>query len=243
MTSPAFDRRKEARFHELPQDYGETIDPTDVDAPTFDTGTTIVAAATEDGVAMAADQRMSLGGRFTANKNAEKIARVHPSGAFAISGSVGPAQDAIRSIRAEAGLYRARRGEAMSMQALSQTAGQVVRGLPIAPILGGVDDEGGHVYELDGGGSVMEDAYAAGGSGMQVAYGVLEGRFEPTASLSDATETVVDAVEAASERDTASGDGVTVATITADGVEIEDGSDSTSSSGESGASDDHGGVA
>jgi len=192
---------------------------------------------------MAADQRMSLGGKFTANKNAQKIAPVHPTGALAISGSVGPAQDAIRSIRAEADLYRARRGEAMSMQALSQTAGQVVRGLPIAPILAGVDDEGGHVYELDGGGSVMEDAYAAGGSGMQVAYGVLERRFEPTASLPEATETVVDAVEAASERDTASGDGVTVATITADGVEIEDRGDSTSASEKSGASGDHGEVA
>ncbi|WP_415382677.1 proteasome subunit beta [Halosimplex sp. TS25] len=221
MTPTDFGPPSGSRLHDLAADYGKADSTTDVDAPTFDTGTTIVAVSAADAVVMAADQRMSLGGRFTANKNVRKISRVHPHAALAISGSVGPAQDAIRSIRAEASLYESRRGEPMTMQALSQTAGHIVRGLPIAPILGGVDDTGGHVYELDGGGSVMEDAYAAGGSGMQVAYGVLEGRFEPDASRSEATETAVAAVEAASERDTASGNGVTVATVTSDGVEIE----------------------
>ena len=243
MTPPAFGPRKGARLREPSYDHGEANTPAAVDTSTFDTGTTIVAAATDGAVVMAADQRMSLGGQFTANKNVEKIAPVHPTGALAISGAVGPAQDAVRSIRAEADLYRARRGGTMSMRALSRTAGQVVRGLPIAPILAGVDDEGGHVYELDGGGSVMEDVYAAGGSGMQVAYGVLEGRFDPEASLSDATETAVDAVEAASERDTASGDGVTVATITADGVEIEERSDGTSAFDDSDGTDETGEVA
>ncbi|MFC7142351.1 proteasome subunit beta [Halosimplex aquaticum] len=220
MTPPDFGSGSGA-LHELTDDCGVTGTTADANAPTFDTGTTIVAVTASDAVVMAADQRMSLGGRFTANKNVRKISRVHPSAALAISGSVGPAQDAIRSIRAEAGLYESRRGEPMTMQALSQTAGHILRGLPVAPILGGVDDTGGHVYELDGGGSVMEDAYAAGGSGMQVAYGVLEGRFEPDASRSEATEAAVAAVEAASERDTASGNGVTVATITSGGVEIQ----------------------
>ncbi|WP_459195043.1 Ntn hydrolase family protein [Halosimplex sp. J119] len=221
MTPPDFGPHSGSRLHDLPADHRNTEPTAGGDAPTFDTGTTIVAVTADDGVVMAADQRASLGGRFTANKNVRKISRVHPRAAMAISGSVGPAQDVIRSIRAEAGLYQSRRGDQMSMRALSQTAGHIVRGLPIAPILGGVDDTGGHVYELDGGGSVMEDDYAAGGSGMQVAYGVLEGRYEPGASVADATETAGAAVEAASERDTASGNGVTVATISADGVEIE----------------------
>jgi len=191
------------------------------DAPTFDTGTTIVALTAEDGVVLAADQRASLGGKLTTNKNVRKLSRVHPQAALAISGSVGPAQSLIRSLRAEANLYEARRSEQMSLHALSQTAGQLLRGLPVAPILAGVDETGGQVYELDGGGSVLEDDYAAGGSGMQVAYGVLERRFDPEATLSAATEDAVAAVEAATERDTASGNGVTVATITDAGVEIE----------------------
>ncbi|UTF52409.1 proteasome subunit beta [Natronosalvus rutilus] len=189
----------------------------------FSTGTTIVGIRATDGVVMAADQRMSLGGRFTANKDVRKISAVHPTAAMAISGSVGPAQEVIRRLRAEASLYESRRGEPMSLPALARTAGALVRGLPVAPLLCGVDETGGHVYELDGGGSVVEDHYAAGGSGMQVAYGVLEGRLEddPAPELETATDAAVAAVEAASERDTASGDGVTTATITADGVTVD----------------------
>jgi len=189
---------------------------------TYETGTTIVAVSGTGGVVMAADQRMSLGGRFTASKDVRKISRVHPRGAMAISGSVGAAQQLLQSLRSESSLYEARRGEPMSMTALSQTAGHLVRGMPVRPLLAGVDDEGGHVYELDGGGTVIEDSYAAGGSGMATAYGVLEGEVTETLSLDGAAEAAVAAVEAASERDTASGNGVTTARITDDGVAIEE---------------------
>jgi len=232
MTLPDYGPADDDRLHGLSHDELSKRKRADHDAPTFDTGTTIVAIAVADGVVMAADQRASLGGKFTTNKNAEKISRVHPTAALAISGSVGPAQDLIRSLRAETNLYESRRDERMSMRALSQTAGHLVRGLPVAPILGGVDAEGGHVYELDGRGSVMATNYAAGGSGMQVAYGVLERQSDPEATLGEATEVAVAAIEAASERDTASGNGVTVATITADGVEIvglDDGRDASGS--------------
>ena len=203
-------------------------------APRFDTGTTVVGVATDEAVVMAADRRMSLGGRFTANKSVRKVEQVHPTAAMGISGSVGPAQDLLRRLRAEASLYESRRGEAMSLDALAQTAGGLLRGLPVTPLLGGVEpgiEEGGgadggdaevaraRVYELDGGGSVLADDYAATGSGMQVAYGVLERRDDRGASVETAREAAVAAVVAASERDTASGNGVTVTTVTGESVE------------------------
>jgi len=205
------------------------------DTPTFDTGTTVVGLATEEAVVMAADRRMSLGGRFTANKSVRKVEQVHPTAAMGISGSVGPAQDLLRRLRAEASLYESRRGEPMSLDALAQTAGGLLRGLPVTPLLGGVEPgtenagDGEHddtvsgararVYELDGGGSVLADDYAATGSGMQVAYGVLERRYDRGASVEAAREAAVAAVAAASERDTASGNGVTVTTVVGEGVE------------------------
>lgn len=193
----------------------------DSEAQTYETGTTIVALSADDGVVMAADKRMSLGGRFTASKDVQKITQVHPTAAMAISGGVGPAQQLLESLRAEASLYRTRHGEPMSMTALSQTAGHLVRGLPVQPLLAGVDEGGGRVYELDGSGSVIEDTYSAGGSGLQTAYGLLEGRVEDGLTIADAEEIAFDAVIAASERDTASGNGVTVATITEEGVTFE----------------------
>lgn len=206
--------------------------------PRYETGTTIVAVAAEDAAVMAADRRMSLGGRFTANKSVTKIEQVHPRAAVAISGSVGPAQELLRSLRAEANLYEARRGEPMSVEALAQTAGHAVRGRPVTPLLAGVDDRP-HVYELDGAGSVLEDSHAAGGSGMQVAYGVLERRFDPGASVEQARAAAVAAVEAASERDTASGNGVTVATVTREGVTV----DEPDSAGETQTGEESGEVA
>jgi len=194
--------------------------------PQFDTGTTVVGLTTDDAVVLAADRRMSLGGRFTANKSVQKVEQVHPTAAMGISGSVGPAQDLLQSLRAEASLYESRRGEPMSVSALAETAGALVRGLPVTPLLGGVEpapaSEGparARVYSLDGGGSVLEDDYTATGSGLQVAYGVLERRYDRDASVQGATEAALAAVDAASERDTASGNGVTVTTITAGGVE------------------------
>jgi proteasome beta subunit len=215
--SDTFTERSEVTLDGRP----DPVEAPESTGPTYETGTTIVALSAAEGVVMAADRRMSLGGRFTASKNVRKISKVHPTAAMAISGSVGPAQQLVQSLRAEASLYRTRRGEPMSMGALAQTAGHLVRGLPAQPLLAGVDDDGGHVYELDGGGSVIEDSYAAGGSGLQTAYGLLEGRMSEGLSVGEATEVAIDAVEAASERDTASGNGVTVARITADGIEME----------------------
>jgi proteasome beta subunit len=67
----------------------------------------------------------------------------------------------------------------------------------------------------------MEDDYTVTGSGMQLAYGTIEGRYDPELSLDDARDLAVSAVAAASERDTGSGNGVVVATVTGEGVDVE----------------------
>jgi proteasome beta subunit len=190
-----------------------------------ETGTTTIGIATEDAVVVATDMRASLGGRFVSNKTVQKVEQIHPSAALTLVGSVGGAQSFIRSLRAEVNLYEARRGEDMSMQALSTLAGNFARGGPffaINPILGGIDDEGAHVYSIDPAGGVMEDDYTVTGSGLTVAYGTLEDRYEPDLSVEEARDTAVAAVHAATERDTGSGNGVYVAEVTEDGVDIQD---------------------
>jgi proteasome beta subunit len=184
------------------------------------TGTTTVGFAAADGVVLAADRRASLGGGFVANKDVSKIEQVGPSAAVTISGSVGAAQTLVRQLRAEASLYENRRGRPMSVSALATAAGDALRGHPVGLVLGGVDDGGPRVYELDGGGGVLADDYAATGSGMQLAYGVLERRYDPDGSLDDAAATAAAAVDAASERDTASGNGLTLARVTVEGVDV-----------------------
>ena len=187
------------------------------------TGTTTIGITTSEGVVIATDMRASLGGRFVSNKNVQKVEQIHPTAALTLVGSVGGAQSFIRSLRAEVNLYEARRGEDMSMQALSTLAGNFARGGPffaINPILGGVDDDGHHVYSIDPAGGVMQDDYTVTGSGLTVAYGTLEDRYEDDMTNEEAKEVAAAAINAAAERDTGSGNGIYLADVTEEGVDI-----------------------
>ena len=201
-----------------------SLPDTGADEEVNKTGTTTIGITTADGVVIATDMRASLGGRFVSNKQVQKVEQIHPTAALTLVGSVGGAQSFIRSLRAEVNLYEARRGQDMSLQALSTLAGNFARGGPffaINPILGGVDDDGHHVYSIDPAGGVMEDDYTVTGSGLTVAYGTLEDRYEPDMSNEEAVEVATAAVKAAAERDTGSGNGIYVAKITDEGVDIE----------------------
>jgi proteasome beta subunit len=189
------------------------------------TGTTTIGISTAEGVIVATDKRASLGGRFVSNKNVQKVEQIHPTAALTLVGSVGGAQSFIRTLKAEVNLYEARRGEHMSMTALSTLAGNFARGGPflaINPILGGVDEEGSHVFSIDPAGGVMEDDYTITGSGLTVAYGTLEDRYEEDMTNDEAQRVAAAGIKAAAERDTGSGNGIYVAEVTEEGVEITD---------------------
>jgi len=187
------------------------------------TGTTTIGIATDEGVLIATDRRASLGGRFVSNKQVVKVEEIHPTAAMTLVGSVGGAQSFIKSLRAEVNLYETRRGEDMNIEALATLAGNFARGGPffaINPIIGGVDEEGSHVYSIDPAGGVMEDDYTVTGSGMMVAYGLLEGEWHEDIEMDEARRLAARAVESAAERDTGSGNGLVLCEVTADGVDI-----------------------
>src|SRR6056297_3183237 len=178
------------------------------------TGTTTVALTTDDAVVAAADRRASLGGRFVSNKDVQKIEQVHPTAVLTMAGTVGNLQSFVRTLRAETSLYGTRRDDTISMDALATLAGNALREGPSRadqPTLAGVDATGPAIYDLDAAGGVIEADYVANGSGMQLAYGVLEREQEAGLSVDAARRVAARAVDAASERDTASGNGVTLA--------------------------------
>ncbi|PSP20147.1 proteasome subunit beta, partial [Halobacteriales archaeon QH_10_65_19] len=79
---------------------------------------------------------------------------------------------------------------------------------------------GSHVYSIDPAGGVMEDDYTITGSGLTVAYGTLEDRYETDMSLEEAQRVAGAGITAAAERDTGSGNGIYVAQVTEEGVDI-----------------------
>ncbi|MFC7006992.1 archaeal proteasome endopeptidase complex subunit beta [Halalkalicoccus salilacus] len=197
--------------------------PEGADAAELKTGTTTVGLRAEDGVVMATDMRASLG-NMVSSKTVQKVEQVHPTGALTIAGSVSAAQSLIDTLQVEANLYDNRRGEVMSMTALSTLTRNLLRSgafFIVVPVLGGVDDEGPHVYSMDALGGTTEEDYAVSGSGSQFALGVLEQHYDEGLSIDEARDVAIRSVKSAVERDTASGNGLNIATVTGDGVEIE----------------------
>jgi proteasome beta subunit len=188
------------------------------------TGTTTIGIATDEGVVIATDMRASLGGRFVSNKDVQKVEQIHPTAALTLVGSVGGAQSFIRSLRSEVNLYESRRGDPITIPALATLAGNFARGGPfraINPILGGVDEDGSHVFSIDPAGGVLEDEYTVTGSGTMIASGALESGYREDLSLEESKALAARAIESAVERDTGSGNGVFLATVTEDGVDIQ----------------------
>lgn len=188
------------------------------------TGTTTVGLKAANGVILATDRRASMG-HMVSSKTVQKVEQIHPTGALTIAGSVSAAQSLLRSLKAEVSLYEVRRGEEMSMTALSTLTGNFLRSgafFIVQPVLGGVDDEGAHVYSLDPLGATMEEEYTVSGSGSQFALGVLEQQYDTDLSLDEAETVAAHSVQSALERDTASGNGIVIARVTADDVDIDE---------------------
>jgi proteasome beta subunit len=178
-------------------------------------GTTTIGITAGDSVVLTTEQRASMG-NLVASKTAKKIYQVTDDAAMTISGGVGDGQNLAKTLKVEANLYEMRRGKSITMTGLASMAGNVMRSyfFYVVPLLGGVDDEGAHVFSLDPAGGVMEEEFASTGSGSTMAYGVLEDGYNDELTLDEAKTLAVRALESAMERDTASGDGIILAEIT-----------------------------
>lgn len=178
-------------------------------------GTTTIGITAEDSVVLATEQRASMG-TLVASKTAKKIYQVTDDAAMTISGGVGDGQNLAKTLKVEANLYEMRRGKPITMTGLASMAGNIMRSyfFYVVPLLGGVDDEGAHVFSLDPAGGVMEEEFASTGSGSTMAYGVLEDGYDDEITPDEAKTLAVRSLESAMERDTASGDGMILAEIT-----------------------------
>ena len=89
------------------------------------------------------------------------------------------------------------------------------RYIPLATqvLIGGVDETGPHVFNLDPFGSLTEEKFVSTGSGSPIAYGVLEDKYQEDMPIKEALPTIVKAVNAAMKRDIASGNSYNVTVI------------------------------
>ncbi|MGB8215980.1 MAG: archaeal proteasome endopeptidase complex subunit beta [Candidatus Methanoperedens sp.] len=191
-------------------------------------GTTTIGLVCDKGVVMASERRATMG-HFIASKDAKKVYQIDDLIAMTTAGSVGDAQRLVKWMQVESKLYKMRREEPMTVKGIVSLLANILSGNRYFPyyvqlLVGGVDKNGPSVYSLDAIGGIIEEKKAVStGSGSPMAYGVLEDRYTENMPVDEGVELAVRALHNAMKRDSASGDGISVVKITAEGYfEVED---------------------
>ena len=186
-------------------------------------GTTTVGVVCKDGVILGTDTRATMG-NFIASKHAKKVYQITENLAMTIAGGVAAAQKVVEILKVNASLYELEKNRRMPVQSAARLVQSILFSnrevgapLPLQAIIGGYDETGPHVYNLDPYGSMLEEKMVSTGSGSPYAYGVLEAQFKEDSSVDDTLSVVVRAIDSAMKRDVASGDSFDVAVINDDG--------------------------
>lgn len=194
------------------------------------TGTSLVGIVCKDGVVLAADRRVTAGGSLIVNKNYAKISQVNDRTLAAFTGGVSDAQFLIRLAGAELKLkeLKAKR-PSTAKEAASLLAYITFRNIRtpsmipsiVGTLVAGINPDGtAKLYTIEPAGSIseVEDYDANFSSGMPYILGVLERGYKKDIDLNKGVELAVEALKASTQRDTASGSGIDVFTLTKDGI-------------------------
>lgn len=192
------------------------------------TGTTTLAIKCKDCIVLAADKRATAG-HLIANKWVDKIFKIEDNMALTTAGTVSDVQLLLKLIQAELRLKRLRTGKKVPVkEAANLLAGMVysnIRKFSSIPgishfIFAGRDESGFHIYDIYPDGSISEaDDYLSSGSGSVFAFGVLETLYAPGLSLDEGKKLALKSINAALQRDSASGNGVDLVVISSTSVE------------------------
>lgn len=190
----------------------------DIDTQRLLKGTTTIGLVCKDGVVLATERRATAG-NLIANKMTQKLFKIDNNLGITVAGLVGDAQVLARYLKAEVSLYRLRRGSMLNADGAATLLANILNGNRMFPyyawlILGGVDAKGGHVFSVDPAGGSIEDRFVSVGSGSTFAYGILEEGYSREMSVSEGVDLALRGLTAAMKRDSASGDGYIINTIT-----------------------------
>ncbi|OGD55167.1 proteasome endopeptidase complex, archaeal, beta subunit [Candidatus Bathyarchaeota archaeon RBG_13_60_20] len=186
-------------------------------------GTTTIGVVCKDGVILGTDTRATMG-TYVASKHAKKVYQITDNLAMTIAGGVAVAQKVVEILKVNSRLYELEKNRPIPVKSAARLVSnllfqnrEVGMPLPMQALVGGFDETGPHVFNLDPYGSLIEEKMVSTGSGSPFAYGVLETEFSEDSSIQEMLPVVVRAVDAAMKRDVASGDGFDVVVIDSSG--------------------------
>lgn len=202
---------------------------TTIDTTVAKTGTTIVAVVCKDGVVMGADRRVTAG-NIVVGKAENKVRQINDYLVQAWCGNAADAFLSARVIAAELKLLELRNKVRPTVQEAAHMVSMMyyrnIRQPSMLPhivgtLIGGYNEDGTtEVYTIEPAGGLVKvtDYDANFGSGMPFALGLFERQWKPEMSIKEGEHLITEALKSSTQRDTASGNGIDVFSITKDGI-------------------------
>jgi proteasome beta subunit len=194
------------------------------------TGTSLVGIVCKDGVVMASDRRSTLGGQIVSQKNVKKAEQINEYLVISGTGMSSDIELMKKLIKAQLKIKEMRDKKRPTIKEaanlIATISYQNIRQPAMIPFMaglmvGGINEDGTtKLYSVEPAGSASEiENYDANfSSGMPYILGMLESNYKENLSVEEGTKLAIKAIQSAIERDTASGNGVDVFTITKDGI-------------------------
>jgi len=194
------------------------------------TGTSLVGIVCKDGVVMAGDRKTTAGESTVMSKNTQKVVLLND---FIVVSGTGVSSDIEmlrKLIKAEIRLKELRDKKRPTVKEVANLVAMITYRNIRQPsvimflagiMLSGINEDGSiELYSIEPAGSArkVEDFDANFSSGMPYILGLLERQYKPGMSIQDGVNLAIEAIKSSSERDTASGFGIDVITITKDGI-------------------------
>jgi proteasome beta subunit len=193
------------------------------------TGTSLVGIVCKEGVVLAADRKMTLGGQIIAHKNFPKIYKVNDYLLVSIAGQVSDAQMALKIIAAQLKLKELKSKKRPTIrEAASFISSFYFHNIRqpamipaiVASLVAGINEDGtAELYNISPDGAIKDiENYDADGSGMMFIWGLLERQYKKDLTIKEGVNLAVESIKSSSERDVASGSGIDVYTLTKEGI-------------------------
>ena len=191
--------------------------------------TSLVGIKCKDGVVLGADRR-GTAGNIVMEKSTQKINRVNDYTLAAYTGGVADLQLTNKILAAELRIKELKtKSRPLVKESANLLAMLIYRGIRtpsmipsiVGSLIAGVNEDGKvELYTIEPAGSVreVEDYDANFSSGMPYILGILERLYKKDLTVKEGIELAKDCLKASTQRDTASGNGIDVFTLTKDGI-------------------------
>jgi len=188
-------------------------------------GTTIIGIVCKDGIVMASDRR-ATGGGIILSKNTQKTVKINDYLVVSGTGNASDIEMQKKIIAAQLKLKELKSKKRPTVKEAANLIGMItyqnIRQPAMIPsivgtLVGGVNEDGTtELYTIEPAGTAMkvEDFDANFGSGMPYVLGLLERQYKEDLSVKEGVELAIEALKSSTSRDTGSGNGIDVLTIT-----------------------------